>query len=719
MAEDSGTTNDVLALRRLSQFSWERLPFAPIRVPIIDWLPTYTRDDFTSDLVAGLTVFVLLIPQGMAYAVLAQMPVVYGLYTATVPCFIYALLGTSHQLSMGPMAITSLLLGSSAQSLGYKEDDPNYVVIILNISMLAGIILYILGTLRLGVLTNFLSQSVLAGFLTASALIIALSQLKYITGIHVPRMNYTHQTILYLLSHLNECNPFAMLIGLSSWLGLYKVRTWKKSNKITAEKMKSLVFRIQIVLVNLSSLIAIFMSTIVAYAIVTTGHQLQIVGYVPPGLKPPGFSFVDFATLSSLAPTAFIISMVSFAGNWAIAKKFAAIGNYEVEATQELIAEGLTNIIGVLFNAFMVSGGLARTAVNAESGARTQISGCISAVCIMISLLLLTRIFYYIPMAILGAIIEVSVASMIDFNEMVNAYYIDRQDFVVMLLTFMTTFFVGISEGVLIGVIVSILFVVNATAFPYIAHLGKLPDEDGGNFRDVRRFPSAHQLPQIAIVRLDASLYFANANHFKDTVNKASRGESHSDASSKNNIHLVILDVSAWIDIDLAGINTLVEIHSDLLTRKIQLAFANAKGHLRDRLKTAKFVEKLGEQYLHGSIVDAVRNLPWRRSTLQLEVLALESNYQHIPASLTPSNSGDQMLALDIDGDDLSPNETMNIMHQRWPVGSSSGAAAAGTRAHAGAHAHVGESSSVIVNPLQYGSLSAMDTEDLETANII
>lgn len=645
-------------------------PFAPILVPIIDWLPAYTKSNMINDLIAGLTVFVLLIPQGMAYAVLAGMPPVYGLYTATIPMFIYALLGTSRQISMGPMAITSLLLGSSAQSLGYVEGNNDYIRCVSNISMLCGIVLFSIGSCRLGIMANFLGHSVLTGFITASALLISVSQLKYITGIPVPRFTYTHQTLIYLLSHLNECNPFALAIGLTAWIALYGVKVWKKRNKSTPEKMRQLWFRMSLIAVNMSSLLAIILGAIVAYALVSNGNALQIVGYVPAGLKAPSFEFLDIETVLSFLPSAFIIAIISFAGNWAVAKKFAAQNKYEVDATQELIAQGLTNIIGALFNSFVVSGGLARSAVNAESGAQTQISGCIAALCIMISLELFTPIFYYIPMAMLGAIIEVSVASMIDFDEMIKAYRIDKKDCAVMAVTFFCTFFIGISQGILIGVILSITFVMNASAFPHVAHLGQLPSELGGYYRDVSRFKEAEQLPRIAIVRMDASLYFANAAYFKEIVFEASQGKYH---TNKTPIQLIILDVSAWIDIDLSGINTLTEIHSELLKSNIQLAFANAKGCIRDRLKTTEFIQKIGEGYLSDSIDDAVRRLNWRRSTLDLEVLAVESDFKLVnkslsgrsfPSELAKSSGEEDNTGFEAPARGLSLSTTINALHR-------------------------------------------------------
>jgi len=232
------------------------------------------------------------------------------------------------------------------------------------------------------------------------------------------------------------------------------------------------------------------------------------------------------------------IAFVSFAGNWyrtsfgyrsntsckfftffrAIAKKYALLNNYAVDATQELVAYGFSNIIGVLFNSFVVSGGLARTAVNAESGAKTQISGCITAVLILLSLLLLTSFFYYIPMAVLSAIIQVSIASMVDFGEMVNAYKIKKSDSLVMVVTFLATFFVGVTDGLFVGIVLSLSMIFHSTAFPYVAHLGKLPPSEGNHFKDISRFSTAQQIPGVAIIRMDATLSFVNCDYFQKVL---------------------------------------------------------------------------------------------------------------------------------------------------------------------------------------------------------
>lgn len=296
-----------------------RWPFAHIKVPIINWFPVYSKSDFAHDAVAGFTVFVLLIPQGLSYSVLAGMPPVYGLYTATFACFVYAVLGTSKQLSMGPMAITSLLLGLSMHSLGYDENSNSqeYITVVLNISLLSGLFLFLFGFLKVGVLVNFLSHSVLTGFITASALLISLSQLKFITGIKVPQFQYSVQIIIYLLTHMSECNAASMVVGIVSWALLYYVKLWKRRNKVSRnpESPSPVRTRILAILANMSSLIATLVCALISYVLYSNGIALQVVGHVPAGLLRPSITFVNFSTLLKLISPAFVLALISFAGS--------------------------------------------------------------------------------------------------------------------------------------------------------------------------------------------------------------------------------------------------------------------------------------------------------------------------------------------------------------------------------------------------------------------
>ena len=610
--------------------------YAAATLPILEWGPQYTTELLKEDMNAGLIVFVLLIPQGMAYALLAGLPPVYGLYSSTVGLFVYALMGSCRQISMGPMAIMSLLTGQAIAKLGYEVGSQEWIDTAGAMAAIVGIMLLLMGILNLGVLVNFLSHAVMSSFTTASACIIAVNQLKYILGLQPPRFDYTHELIGYLFSHLDEAKWHALLLGVSSFVGLYLARDWKRANKPNPNKpeQQALWYKVAYTAANSSGLICIISMGFFSY-LLSDDYDVSVVGEVPKGLKSPIFPIQDMEQIQDLLPQCLVIAVISFMGNWAIAKKFAIQYGYEVHASQELVAAGSANFIGAMFNGYVMSAGLARSAVNAEAGAKTPVSGAISATLIILALLFMTEAFFYIPMASLGAIILVSVTSMINYSDFVYSYKVDRNDFYVMVSTFLFTFFLGIMEGIFVGVILSIIFVVNSTAFPHVAHLGQIRGgKTGGErirkdsdpkerdvkkssmpekgsrettyWRNINRFAEAkvNQVPGVAVLRMDANLYFANTTFFKQEVFAAADGKYH---ECTDHIAKVVLDMSSCIDIDMSGLMALENIHEELLRRKTFLTFAHVRGPVRDRLFKATFMEKIGhEGFVHMNINDAV-----------------------------------------------------------------------------------------------------------------
>ena len=570
-------------------------------LPIVRWLAQYeVKSDLQSDFIAGVTVFVFLIPQGMAYAVLGGLPPVYGLYTSTVPLLIYALTGTSRHISLGPMAITSLLLGQMTAPYGFPAGSTEYVQVALCISFVTGLLTLLMGAFKLGTLSNFLSPSVLSGFMTGSSCVIILNQVKHYLGLKMPRLTYSHEIIGYILTHLQDTNVHALWIGALTTGLLWAAKTYRGWYKKTQRHLddptmqtlcSKMYFRGLFIVSLLSSILSLMLGSAIAKALIDSNVELGIVGFVPAGMLTPSASFLSSNILTlqdvfSLLPSIVILAVVGFTGNWAVSCKYAVAFKYEVDASQELIATGLTNLMGPFFNAFFASGGLARSAVNVESGARSQISSIISSILIMAALQLFTTWFYYIPMAILAAIIVVSIVPMVDFGEMRNSWKSDRRDFMVILGTFLVTFWVGVREGVTLGLLMSVSNILLVNGFPPIVHLGKVTDPIHGSvrYRNVARFPEAEQLPGTAIVRLDAgSLFFANTAHFKDVVMAASSGTHHSHKNVP--IEHVVLDGRSWSDIDLAGRKTLRDIKEELSRKNIACSLCNLKYEVRDKLQ--------------------------------------------------------------------------------------------------------------------------------------
>jgi sulfate transporter 4 len=414
------------------------------------------------------------------------------------------------QLSIGPMAIISLLISTSMQSLGYDQlSSTEYVEYAEVMSFNCGIQLFIMGILSMGQLTNFLSSSVISGFTTGSAILIALTQIKYILGYeNVPRFVYTHDLIIYLLVNIGNTNLVAFFIGIISIIFLYWVKLWKQNNKPSG-RTNDRKFKVLYALSNGSSLATIFFGILIAYITISNKGILPVVGHIPSGFKMPAIpKKLNVKTMRDLFPSSFILSLVIFMNNWAVAVKYAAKNKYEVNANLELIASGVSNLSGSFFNCFPSAGGLARSSVNAESGAQTPLSGVITGLLIFISLISITSIFYYIPMASLGAIIQISVISMMDFEQLKYAYKVDKNDFIVILTTILITIFVSPMYGIILGLFTSMLFVIESCAFPNIAHLGRVSmntdnEENMYNnsgskeyyYKDIKRFENAVQIP--------------------------------------------------------------------------------------------------------------------------------------------------------------------------------------------------------------------------------
>jgi sulfate permease, SulP family len=529
------------------------------------------------------------------------------------------------QLSIGPSSIASLMIASTMQNLDYGNASPTeYIDVVGTITIVAGIILILMGLARFGVLTNFLSNTVLSGFTTGSAIYIGISQLKYIFGYeHMPSYPYIHQFIYHVLKNLGSTNLTAFAIGVATFSFLLFIRIWKQKNKPSPERNKSIIFRIAYGLTNFASIIALFFGIIIAYIIISRGGSIPVVGVVPPGFQSPIIpgSLFQMSVITKILPSSVMLAVVSFMNNWVVAAKYANLNKYEVDANRELIASGMSNFAGGFFNCFVVAGGLSRSAVNADCGAKTPMAGIITATLVLISLFTLTKVFYYIPMATLGAVIQVSVIPLIDFDEILYAYKVDREDFMVIVCTVLVTIFVAPTSGIVFGLFLSIVVVVNEVSFPNIVHLGLFISGDSKHYyKDFKRYSSkVQQHPKISIIRMDAPLFFANCAGFKKFVMDTIAGKF---PSQKTPIDVIVIDFSSCLDIDLTGLRVLNDIHEELVKLHIQLSFANTKGPVKDRLLAAHFVQKLGDRFLYSTIDDAISDqaIRQRRNSIEQEL---------------------------------------------------------------------------------------------------
>ncbi len=567
--------------------------------PILDSVKQYNSALFKSDLSAGLTVGVMLIPQGMAYAMIAGLPPIYGLYASVVPLVIYALLGTSRQLAVGPVAMVSLLTASSVAMIAETGTD-QYIMLAITLALLVGLIQFFLGVFRLGFLVNFLSHPVISGFTSAAALIIGFSQLKHLLGIDIPRSHHVHEIIYNALVNIEQTNLYSLGIGL---VGIVIIKVLKRINKALP-----------------SQLVAVIFGVLVVWIFGLVDKNVKIVGDIPSGLPTLSMPSFSFDVWESLIAAALAIALVSFMESIAVAKAIQAKHkDYKLSANQELIALGMANIVGSFFKSYPVTGGFSRTAVNDQAGAKTTIATLLSVVLIVLTLFFLTPLFYYLPNTILASVIMVAVFGLIDIEEVKHLWHTDRKDLLMLVVSFLATLLLGIEQGIAIGVVLSLAVLIFKTSRPHIAILGKIPGTD--IYRNTDRFSEVEMRDDLLIMRFDGQLYFANVEYFRDKVESliAEKGDS---------LKAVIVNAESINAIDSSALHVLKDMYVDLKEKGIKLIFTSLIGPVRDTMKRSGLFEKMGKDNFYMNIPNAVISLDGNiEQHKHLESYKMQSNH--------------------------------------------------------------------------------------------
>lgn len=535
-------------------------------VPIVDWLPTYKREDLRSDLTAGFTTAVMIIPQAMGYAMLAGLPPIVGLYAALTPILAYAVLGTSRQLSVGPVAMDSLLVASAVGAIA-QSGSHEYVAVAMTLGVLVGLVQLLLGLLGMGFVVNFLSRPVISGFTSAAALIIAASQLKYLLRVELPKTHLVHRVLWeafgqHAAIHLPTLLIGALSLALLVWL--------KKARPIYPR-----------------ALVVVVLTTLVVLVLDLHPRGVAVVGAVPSGLPRFGLPRFDLALWEKLLPSALTIALVSFMEAISVGKHFARENRHDVNPSQELVALGSANLFGGLFGGYPVAGGFSRSAVNAAAGAKTQLSGLITVAVVALTLLFLTPLFRSMPEAALAAIILQAVLGLIDLKEPRRLWRMKRTDLGLLVFTFLMTLSAGIQWGIVLGVGASLLLFVVQTTRPHVAVLGRVPGTEA--YLNVARHQHAHALPGVLIVRVDAQFYFGNVSFLKDTL----RELEHRMATP---LKAVVLDASGMNQLDSSAEATLCEIDRDYAERGVRLLFARVKGPVRDVMYRSGLLKRLNDE---------------------------------------------------------------------------------------------------------------------------
>lgn len=536
----------------------------PRRRAVAGWLSGYGFDAFRHDLIAGLTVGILLVPQSMAYAQLAGVAPIVGLYACVVPPLVYALLGTSMHIAMGVVAVDMLIVHAGLAPLA-EAGSAEWLELVVLLTLLTGLIQLLMSATRMGFLVNLLSRPVLVGFATGAAILIALSAVGTLVAIDFRGASTMPMMIWALVSGLRGATPWPFLVGASAIGALLALKAWRPT---------------------LPGPLAVVVLGTAAVALLDPSHRwVDVVGPIPAGLPLPRLPTVGWAAIPRLLPTAATLALVQFTAVISLGKLFAARFGYAVNGNRELAATGAANLSGGFFQALPVSASFSRSALNVESGARTPMSNVMASAVVVAALLFFTGLLALIPQPVLAALIVVAALSLVDLDEIRFLRRAKARDGWIAVVTLVATLTVGIVIGILVGVVLSLLGLLYRMSRPNAAVLGHLPGTR--LFRDVRFHPSARQTEGLLLLRVDASFSFINAEFLKDLIlTRTEPGEG---------VRAVVIDASSINDLDTTAAEILGSIKQTLDGRGVGFYFGAAKEGVLETLRRSGIHDRLGE----------------------------------------------------------------------------------------------------------------------------
>ena len=547
-------------------------------IPILEWLPNYNTSLFKGDLVAGITVGIILIPQGIAYALIAGLPPIYGLYCALVPQIMYAVFGSSRQVAIGPVAMDSLIVATGVSTLALAGSE-SYISIAILLALMVGSIQFIMGVFSLGFVVNFLSKPVITGFSSAVALIIGFNQFRNLFGVDFVQSDQLQVIIEDIWHQISNYNYHTTIIGLLSALIIIIFR--KINKKIP------------------NALIVVVIGIVIMKFFGKSFSDVSIVKDIPSGLPNFGVPDLDFEQIKELFPIALTLVMVGYLETISIAKSLEAKQDeYRIRPNQELIALGLSNIAGSFFKAYPSTSSFSRSAINQESGAKTGMAALVSVVMVLITLLFLTPLFYHLPKSVLAAIIIVAVFGLVNIKEAKFLWKANNLDFWLMLITFLATLLLGIKYGIIIGVGLSLIILIFRTSRPYVAELGKVPDSNF--YRNKNRFEEVIIEKDILVFRFDAQLFYANSNYFRDRLDEMIDQKG-------NALKLIVLDAESINRVDSTGLEMLKERVKFFQKKDINFYFAGVKGPVRDDLFRSGILDIIDIKHFFMRVNQAVK----------------------------------------------------------------------------------------------------------------
>ena len=546
-------------------------------IPILEWLPNYNSSRLKGDFIAGITVSIILIPQGIAYALIAGLPPIYGLYCALVPQLVYAIFGSSRQVAIGPVAMDSLIVATGVSTLALAGSD-SYIAIAILLAFMVGSIQFLLGVFRLGFIVNFLSKPVISGFTSAVALTIGINQFRNLFGVDFVQSDQIQYVLEDIWFNIIDFNFHTTVIGLISVGVIILLR--KINKKIP------------------NALLVVVVGILTIRYFGEEFSDVAIVKDIPSGL--PSFSFpeIDISQMKELLPIALTLVMVGYLETISIGKSLEAKQDeYKLRPNQELIALGLSNIIGSWFKAYPSTSSFSRSAINQESGATTGMASLVSVVIVLLTLLFLTPLFYHLPKTVLAAIIIVAVFGLVNIKEAIFLWKANNLDFWLLVVTFFSTLLFGIEYGIMIGVGLSLIILIFRTSRPYVAELGKVPDSDF--YRNRERFNEVILDEEVLVFRFDAQLFYANSSYFIETLELMVEKKGP-------RLKLIVLDAESINRVDSTGVEMLKERIRFYHKKNILFYFAGVKGPVRDQLFRGKILDLITLDHFYMRVNGAV-----------------------------------------------------------------------------------------------------------------
>ncbi|XP_031251876.1 sulfate transporter 3.1-like [Pistacia vera] len=568
-------------------------------VPILEWAPRYTFEFFKSDLISGVTIASLAVPQGISYASLANLPPIIGLYSSFVPPLVYAMMGSSRDLAVGTVAVASLLIASMlGREVSPTENPKLYVQLALTATFFAGVFQAALGFLRLGFIVDFLSHATIVGFMAGAATVVCLQQLKGILGL----VRFTHATDLVsvmrsVFSQTHQWRWESGVLGCCFLFFLLLTRYFSKK--------KPAFFWIN----AMAPLTSVILGSVLVYFTNAEKHGVQVIGHLKRGLNPPSVSelALGFGSpyLTTAIKTGVITGVIALAEGIAVGRSFAMFKNYHIDGNKEMIAIGMMNIAGSCTSCYLTTGPFSRTAVNFNAGCKSAVSNIVMATAVMLTLLFLTPLFHYTPLVVLSSIIISAMLGLIDYEAALHLWKLDKFDFIVCMSAYAGVVFGSVEIGLVVAVAISLLRVLLSVARPRTFVLGNIPNSV--IYRSIDQYPVANNVPGMLILQIDSSIYFANASYLRERISRwIYEEEDRVKVSGETSLHYVIIDMSNVGSIDTSGISMLEEVKKTIDRRGLKLVLANPRSEVIKKLDKSKFVENIGQEWMYLTVGEAV-----------------------------------------------------------------------------------------------------------------